>query len=147
VELTSVHDPVGRLVGFAQVVRNLTFGRQAEQGRLRLAQEQEANRVKDELPATTAHELRAPLTAILGWCILLITRFTAPAGNKALNTIRRNAQAQAGAQHQRAARRLACHQWQAAARGPPHGMRQGRCRSDLCDARGHRIKIERLSIG
>jgi PAS domain S-box-containing protein len=57
---------------------------------------QESNRLKDEFLATVSHELRTPLTAILGWAHLLRT---GQAGDektvKALETIERNARAQA----------------------------------------------------
>jgi PAS domain S-box-containing protein len=57
---------------------------------------QESNRLKDEFLATVSHELRTPLTAILGWAHMLRTGQSG--GNdslKALETIERNARAQA----------------------------------------------------
>jgi PAS domain S-box-containing protein len=95
VVITVVHDPSGRPSGYVKVVRDLSERRRVEEERLRLAQEREANRVKDEFLAMISHELRTPLMAILGWSTLLQTRITDQESAKALQTIRRNAQAQA----------------------------------------------------
>lgn len=57
---------------------------------------QEANRLKDEFLATMSHELRTPLTAILGWAHMLRAgHFAGGDPSKALETIERNARAQA----------------------------------------------------
>ncbi|MBD1822901.1 hybrid sensor histidine kinase/response regulator, partial [Cyanobacteria bacterium FACHB-DQ100] len=54
-----------------------------------------ANQVKDEFLAVLSHELRSPLTAILGWTSLLRTRqFEAERTQQALQTIERSARAQ-----------------------------------------------------
>ena len=92
VVITAVHDSSGRLRGFAKVTRDITERRRAEetqralidQQRARLQAEderrraeqsyrvaQEANRAKDEFLMTLSHELRTPMTAILGWARLL----------------------------------------------------------------------------
>ena len=55
-----------------------------------------AVRLKDEFLATVSHELRTPLSAILGWSAMLRTsKFDQPAVDRALETIERNARAQA----------------------------------------------------
>lgn len=54
-----------------------------------------ANQVKDEFLAVLSHELRSPLTAILGWTSLLRTRqFEVERTQQALQTIERSARAQ-----------------------------------------------------
>ena len=93
--LTALLDEQGQPCGVAKVTRDLTERRRAEDERLRLAQEREASRIKDEFLAVISHELRTPLMAILGWSTLLQTRLTDLESVKALETIRRNAQAQA----------------------------------------------------
>ncbi|WP_179228353.1 hybrid sensor histidine kinase/response regulator [Leptolyngbya ohadii] len=57
---------------------------------------QEANRIKDEFLAMLSHELRSPLNAIIGWLSLLRSRqFDAATTTRALETVERNARAQA----------------------------------------------------
>jgi len=90
--ITAVRDEHGRLRGFAKVTRDITERKNAEemqralveqqQARLQAEDErrraeqsyrvaQEANRAKDEFLMTLSHELRTPMTAILGWARLL----------------------------------------------------------------------------
>jgi PAS domain S-box-containing protein len=94
VTITALFDSSGAHVGFAKVTRDLTLRREAEEQYLRLAQEREANRAKDELLATISHELRTPLNAIMGWAKLLAERDNDAYATKALGTIIRNAEAQ-----------------------------------------------------
>ncbi len=54
-----------------------------------------ANRSKDNFLATVSHELRNPLTAILGWAKLLLARELPPGILEPIRTIERNARSQA----------------------------------------------------
>ena len=53
------------------------------------------NVMKDEFLATLSHELRTPLNAVLGWSEVLLSRATDARTRKGLETIVRNARAQA----------------------------------------------------
>ncbi len=56
---------------------------------------EEASRMKDEFLANLSHELRTPLGAILGWTHVLGKAALAPDQQRAVETIARNARAQA----------------------------------------------------
>ncbi|HEX9982657.1 MAG TPA: PAS domain S-box protein [Thermoanaerobaculia bacterium] len=92
VVITAVYDEHRELRGFAKVTRDITDRKHAEEmqralleqreARLQAEEErrraessyrvaQEANRAKDEFLMTLSHELRTPMTAILGWSRLL----------------------------------------------------------------------------
>ncbi len=91
VVITAVKDEHGELRGFTKVTRDLTERRRSEQALFEqrearfLAEEErrraeasyrvaeEANRAKDEFLMTLSHELRTPMTSILGWARLLPT--------------------------------------------------------------------------
>ncbi|MEG4809292.1 PAS domain S-box protein [Microcoleus sp. F8-D3] len=77
--------------------------RQAEAQRKQLLEHQQAareeaeqaNRIKDEFLAVLSHELRSPLTPILGWSTLLLNaKIDATKTTQALSTIQRNAKLQ-----------------------------------------------------
>jgi PAS domain S-box-containing protein len=92
VVITAVFDRHNRLRGFAKVTRDMTERRRAEETQRALVEQrearliaeeerqnaeassraaQEANRAKDEFLMTLSHELRTPMTSILGWSRLL----------------------------------------------------------------------------
>src|SRR5262245_53687172 len=92
VAITAMFDEASTLRGFAKVTRDITARKEAEETRRALLEHrearlqaeedtrraeaafrasQEANRAKDEFLMTLSHELRTPMTAILGWARLL----------------------------------------------------------------------------
>jgi PAS domain S-box-containing protein len=117
VVVTAVYDSHGELRGFAKITRDLTAQKHAEEtqralleqreARLQAEEErrraeasyrvaQESNRAKDEFLMTLSHELRTPMTAILGWARLLPTMSPEePMFREAVNSIARGAQLQA----------------------------------------------------
>src|SRR5205085_10469942 len=117
VVITAVHDAEGKLRGFAKVTRDITQRKRTEEmqralieqreARLQAEEErrqaqssyrvaQEANRAKDEFLMTLSHELRTPMTAILGWARLLPSMSPDDTNfHEAIDQIARGAQAQA----------------------------------------------------
>lgn len=72
VVITALHDEHGKLRGFAKVTRDMTERRRSEEA-LRFAREEAiaANLAKSEFLSRTSHELRTPMSAILGFGQLL----------------------------------------------------------------------------
>ncbi|MBV8307412.1 MAG: PAS domain S-box protein, partial [Gammaproteobacteria bacterium] len=111
VTITAMRDDTGRLLGYAKVTRDLTEAKRVEA--MELANErrielldaersariaaQRATRLKDEFLATLSHELRSPLSAILGWTQVLLKSAAHPGADevkRAIEIIDRNARAQ-----------------------------------------------------
>jgi len=85
------------------VAQNITARKHAEEERAKLlasehaarAEAEKANRLKDEFLATVSHELRNPLSAILGWSKILRSRPIDEEGSAhGLQVIERNARVQ-----------------------------------------------------
>jgi PAS domain S-box-containing protein len=115
--ITAVYDARRELRGFAKVTRDITDRKVAEEtqralleqreARLQAEEErrraeasyrvaQEANRAKDEFLMTLSHELRTPMTAILGWARLLPTMSSGdPLFHEAITSIASGAKLQA----------------------------------------------------
>lgn len=102
--MTALRDSAGEITGFLGIASDITDRKRVEQDRAEfLRREQEARRIaedasklKDEFLAMISHELRAPLTAILGWAQMLRSgTLDSVSAERALLTIERNAQSQA----------------------------------------------------
>jgi PAS domain S-box-containing protein len=111
VTLTALRDDTGQLLGYAKLTRDLTETKRVEAIEADTQQREEmldaersaritaqrATRIKDEFLATLSHELRSPLSAILGWTQVLL-RADTPRGpeeqRRAVEVIDRNARAQ-----------------------------------------------------
>ena len=62
--ITPMRDSSNALLGFVKITRDLTEHRKMEEERLRLAQVQEAVRLRDEFLSIASHELKTPLAAL-----------------------------------------------------------------------------------
>ncbi|MFN2545998.1 MAG: PAS domain S-box protein [Myxococcales bacterium] len=63
--ITALRDSASnKLIGFVKVTRDLTERRRTEEERVRLAQAEEAVRLRDEFLSIASHELKTPLTAM-----------------------------------------------------------------------------------
>jgi PAS domain S-box-containing protein len=117
VVITAVYDSSGELRGFAKVTRDITERQKAEETQRALLEQrearliaeeerrqaeasyrvaQDANRAKDEFLMTLSHELRTPMTAVLGWARLLPSMSPDdPAFHQAISAIASGADLQA----------------------------------------------------
>lgn len=109
--VSPIKDSLGQIIGASKIARDITEIKRSqsrereilrhsqEAARLAVearAQAEQANSLKDEFLATISHELRTPITSILGWTRLLTTgQLTPERQQKALTTIDRNARSQA----------------------------------------------------
>jgi PAS domain S-box-containing protein/excisionase family DNA binding protein len=82
---------------FTGIARDISKRKELETAlRMRAEELAEANRIKDEFLATLSHEMRTPLTSILGWAHLLQTgNLDEGVTKRGLEAIQRNAKSQA----------------------------------------------------
>jgi PAS domain S-box-containing protein len=101
--VSPVRDNQGRIIGASKVARDITQRKRSEEEREQLLamneaalrKAEEANRLKEDFLATVSHELRNPLTSILGWAALLEQgKLDAEKTARAVAAIQRSAQAQ-----------------------------------------------------
>jgi PAS domain S-box-containing protein len=94
--VSPVRDASGTIVGASKIARDITERIELlEAERAARAEAERASRMKDEFLATISHELRTPLNAILGWAQMLRSGAAADSLERGLETIERNARAQA----------------------------------------------------
>ena len=103
VSVAPVFDADGRVSRIITTARDNTTRREAEREREEILKREQAarrdaevaNRMRDEFLATVSHELRAPLSSILGWGRLMEKgKLDETTTAKAVKTIVRNAEAQ-----------------------------------------------------
>lgn len=101
--VTPIRDEAGSLRGFAKILQDLTERKSSEEEREQLllreqaarAEAEAANRAKDDFLAVISHELRTPMTAIIGWAGMLRSGMLDESrANLAMEAIERNASLQ-----------------------------------------------------
>ncbi len=79
INLTTVYDDQGNLLGWRWLLRDITARKQAEEQlrsiQLQNLQLQEATRIKSQFISVVSHELRTPMNTILGFSQLLLRRY------------------------------------------------------------------------
>ena len=94
-EQHQAHKALDEALAFAKRAQGEAEAAAAEKERL-FRKAEESSRLKEEFLATISHELRTPLSAVLGWTRMLrLGQLSEPDRAKALDTIERNARAQA----------------------------------------------------
>jgi PAS domain S-box-containing protein len=95
--VSPIKGPKGDIIGASKIARDITEQKQARKTLDdAYRQAEESSRLKEEFLATISHELRTPLSAILGWARMLrLGQLSEENAVKALDTIERNARAQA----------------------------------------------------
>lgn len=101
--VTPIRDEAGNLRGFAKILQDLTERKSSEEEREQLllreqaarAEAEAANHAKDNFLAVISHELRTPMTAIIGWAGMLRSGMLDESkANLAIEAIERNASLQ-----------------------------------------------------
>lgn len=90
-----LYDGNGDLLGAVVAMRDVSDQIASARQKADLVRERELNETKDQLLATVAHELRNPLTSILGWTQLLQKHIQGEDARTALAAIEASAQMQA----------------------------------------------------
>jgi len=101
--VSPLRGPSGAVIGASKIVRDITASKLAQaalqqseqQARAALAEAQGASLLKDEFLAVLSHELRTPMTAILGWAQLLRKGMNPEDTKQGIEIIERNARLQA----------------------------------------------------
>jgi PAS domain S-box-containing protein len=100
--VSPIRNAAGEVVGASKVARDITANKQIEQAlresekhaRAALIQAEDAARTKDEFLALLSHELRTPMSAIVGWATMLRTGMPAEETKRGIEVIERNARLQ-----------------------------------------------------
>jgi two-component system, chemotaxis family, CheB/CheR fusion protein len=101
--VSPIRDKSGKVIGASKIARDISDRKRIEFEREELlrresaarAEAEKASSLKDEFLATVSHELRSPLTSILGWAgMLRENRLDDEKSARALEVIYRNARAQ-----------------------------------------------------